>query len=172
MARSVFLSSTFSDFIEERKLLIETLPFIDIHVSCAERKGKSRQGLEKAIEKWIDESDMVVLLIGEKYGTEPSFEDSWTQKEFEYAKKQGKEIFAYIRTIPENMKQFLDVDSKKKDKLEKFIKLVEKYLEVIPRYDFGKNHLLIAMVIRDIERCQRELDRIESEESYDEGFVG
>ena len=171
MARSVFLSSTFSDFIKERKILLEAIPFIDIHVICAERKGKSGKCLQETIEDWIDGSDMVVLLIGGKYGTESSPEHSWTQEEFEYAKQKGKEVFAYVRTMPENMKRFVDVDSKKRDKLEKFIKLVNEYVEVIPRYDLGEEHKLVAMVIRDLDRHQRQLDRIESEESYDEGFV-
>ena len=172
MARSVFLSSTFSDFIKERKLLLETIPFIDIHVNCAERKGKSGKSLKKTIEDWIDSSDMVVLLISDKYGTEPNLKHSWTQKEFEYAKEKNKEIFAYIRAIPENKKQFVDNDLEKRDKLKNFIELVEEYVKVVPRYEFGEDHQLVAMVIRDLERHQKELDQKESEKIYRDGFTG
>jgi len=166
MDYSVFLSSTFSDFIQERRLLIETIPYIEISVKCAERLGNSGECLDKTIKHWIDKSDMVVLLISAKYGTEPNPKYSWTRREFEYAKAQDKKIFAYIRTIPEDMLHLVDTDSEKKAKLEEFIELVEEYIEIVPRYEYGKAHLLIANVLRDLERCQRKIEKEKRENSY------
>lgn len=172
MIKSVFLSSTFSDFSEERKILTESIPYIKIHVNCAERMGCSQQDLAKTIKEWIDESDMIVLLIGGKYGTFSNNHQSWTRLEFSYAKKKNKPIFAYFRELHNETKLYVDVDidQKKQDELKRFIEDVEKYASNIPRYDHDKIYLLVAMVIRDLERQQVKLDRKENEDDFNAGF--
>jgi len=170
MKRSVFLSSTFSDFPEERDFIKKCVPNIDIFVNCAENKGDVGMTLKKTIKQWIDDSDMILLLIGDKYGTEQNNKCSWTQEEFEYAKKCKKRIFAYLRILPEKLNQLSDKNEKKNKKLQKFKKLVENHVANIPRYKYEDFCTLITFVIRDLDRHRAELESIESRNIYNSGF--
>ncbi len=173
MVKSVFLSSTFSDFSKEREELMTVLPFIDVHVNCAEHTGNEGiKDKEKSIEYWIDTSDMIVVLIGNKYGSEIRPAKSFTRKEFEYALGIGKPIFAYIRLIPEELKLFTDIYPRKKANLDNFIKFVDRNIPNVPRYKLGEEIKLIAMVLRDLDRCSRRLQAEDEENSYNTGFEG
>ena len=131
MVRSVFLSSTFGDFKEERRALVEAIPYIDLHVHTAERKGfKPGKTLEEHLKEWIEEADAVVLLVGLRYGSKSDDGVSWTEKEIRYALSKGKCIFGYIREHPEIDLKNIDVSTE----LGSFVKTIEKEVTVIPRY--------------------------------------
>jgi len=56
----------------------------------------------KVIQQWIDESDIFLLILGDRYGTfETNLEKSYIQLEYEYALSKGKPIFACV--IDENI---------------------------------------------------------------------
>ena len=168
MTYSVFLSSTFGDFNEERNRLIETIPYIDLHVNSATRKGRSKfQTLEAHLHHWIDNSDAVVLLIGLRYGSTGDDGVSWTEKEIHYALNSGKDVFCYIREHPEiNMTNF-QID----ERLLYFINWVERIIPVVPRYDYGQCCILTAMVIRDLDRWARDRRADEGDTSYINSFA-
>src|SRR2546428_8859619 len=97
---------------------MNNIPLAGFHVNCAERMGQDSVGsLGKYLEMWIDKSDVVILLIGLKYGTEPDDGISWTEREFRYALDKGKPIFCYFREHPE-------VDIAKIDLPQKLLNLV------------------------------------------------
>lgn len=170
MVPTVFLSSTFADFGKERSILMEVIPYLDVHLICAERKGYDGLILEKSLKRWIDESDMIILLIGMRYGSESESDYSWTEEEIRYAIKKNKRIFAYVRKLDSEQKMLVDQDMKKAKKFEKFAEMVNKHVPVIPRYSYEKPYQLGAIVVRDVDRYAEELKAKESAEIYSDGF--
>lgn len=170
MVPCVFLSSTFSDFNRERSILQEVIPYVDVHVNCAERKGFEGSSLNDTLEKWIYKSDMIILLIGMSYGTESKEGLSWTETEIRYAIKNKKRIFAYFRDLKPEQLRLIDSNEEKRKKLDVFIKMLEKHVPIIPRYKYGEYCKFVAMVIRDIDRYAEKLKENERQENYNGSF--
>lgn len=93
----VFVSSTFTDLIEERQAA----------VSAILKSGHMPAGMElftagdksqwDTITKWIDESDVYLLILGGRYGSiEPESGLSYTELEYDYAISKGKPHFAIV----------------------------------------------------------------------------
>jgi hypothetical protein len=82
------------------------------------------------IKRWIDESDVFLLILGGRYGSiEPEKQKSYTHLEYEYALQQGKALFAVVITkehLNEKITQSgMDViETRNTDKLEEFQSLV------------------------------------------------
>lgn len=92
----VFVSSTYEDLKEEREAAVSAILNAG-HIPAgmeAFQGGKSTIG---TIKKWIDDSDVFVLILGGKYGTySEDIKMSFTQMEYEYAISQKKEVFAIV----------------------------------------------------------------------------
>jgi hypothetical protein len=95
----VFISSTYSDLLEERQAA----------VSAVLKSGHIPAGMElftsgdvsqmQVIKRWIDESDVFMLILGGRYGSiEPVSGLSYTEIEYDYAVEQGKPFFAVVAT--------------------------------------------------------------------------
>lgn len=93
----VFISSTFTDLIEERQAA----------VSAILKSGHIPAGMElftagdrsqmETINDWIDQSDVYMLILGGRYGSvEKSTNLSYTELEFDYAASQNKPMFSVI----------------------------------------------------------------------------
>lgn len=93
----IFISSTFTDLINERQASVEAIL----------KKGHIPAGMElfsannksqwEVIKKWIDDSDIYVLLLGGRYGSIDNETGlSYTEMEFNYAIEKGKPFFALI----------------------------------------------------------------------------
>lgn len=93
----VFVSSTFTDLIEERQAA----------VSAILKSGHMPAGMElftagdksqwDTITKWIDESDVYLLILGGRYGSIESESGlSYTELEYDYAISKGKPHFAIV----------------------------------------------------------------------------
>ena len=95
---TVFISSTFSDLISHRDVLNRELRRAGHKVERMEDFGSSGATPLDACLSAIDRSDVVVLLIGHRYGSIiPNGGVSYTEAEYEYAQASGYQIFAYIR---------------------------------------------------------------------------
>ena len=87
----VFISSTYQDLRTERREVAETLRMLGHNTVGMEIfPGESRDAWE-VIKNFIDESDVYVLLIANRYGSLfPDSDVSWTEHEFDYAlEKRG-----------------------------------------------------------------------------------
>jgi hypothetical protein len=168
---TVFLSSTFADFAAERVKLAEVLPFVGVHVALAEREGDRGKKLLDTLKDLIDNSDMVVLLIGSRAGTKSETGQCWTKNEVDHAFAKGKRVFAYIREVPPEL--LLLTDQHKDADLEviSLVQAAEARLALIPRYWLGECCKLTAMVIRDVTRCIEDLKAADAQKSYDDSFV-
>jgi len=93
----VFISSTYVDLIEERQAA----------VSAVLKSGHIPAGMElftagdrsqlEIIKRWIDESDVYMLILGGRYGSvEAESGVSYTELEYNYALEVGKPLFAVV----------------------------------------------------------------------------
>lgn len=93
----VFVSSTYTDLIEERQAAVQAI--LDAgHIPAGMELFKAgNESQLKTIYKWIDVSDVYMLILGGRYGTiEPKSGKSYTQLEYEYATSKNIPVFAVI----------------------------------------------------------------------------
>lgn len=93
----VFISSTYIDMIEERQAAV-TAVLNAGHIPAGMELFKSGdQSQKETIKRWIDESDVYMLILGGRYGSiDPESGKSYTHWEYDYAGEQGKRRFAIV----------------------------------------------------------------------------
>jgi nucleoside 2-deoxyribosyltransferase len=105
----VFVSSTFTDLIEERQAAVEAILRAGHIPAGMELFTAGDESQMEVIKRWIDESDVYLLILGERYGSiEPKSGKSYTYIEYEYAINQSKPLFACVvndSAIDERLKQ-------------------------------------------------------------------
>ena len=108
----IFVSSTYTDLKEERQAAVEAIL----------KSGNIPAGMElftagdksqlDTITRWIDDSDVYMLILGGRYGSiEPTTGNSYTEVEYDYAKSNNKPLFAVVIS-----EKFLDEKVKKEGK--------------------------------------------------------
>ncbi len=95
----IFISSTYSDMKEERQAAVEAILKSGNIPAGMELFTSGNESQLQAIMRWIDESDIYVLLLGGRYGSiEKSSGLSYTEVEYDYAVTQKKPYFAIVIT--------------------------------------------------------------------------
>ena len=93
----VFVSSTFTDLIPERQAAVSAILKAGHIPAGMELFTAGDQSQMEIIERWIDESDVYMLLLGGRYGSvEPKSGMGYTELEYDYATQQGKPVFAVV----------------------------------------------------------------------------
>lgn len=119
----IFISSTYEDLKEERKKVQETILELYQFPIGMEMFSASSKEQWQIIQETIDSSDFYVLIIGDRYGSViETGEDkgiSYTEKEFNYAKKIGLPIIVLIKddSIPIKT-EYVESDEKRQKLLE------------------------------------------------------
>lgn len=92
----VFVSSTYIDLIEERQTAVQTI--LDAgHIPAGMELFKAGKSQMKTIFKWIDESDVYMLILGGRYGSiEEESGLSYTELEYNYALSIDIPVFAIV----------------------------------------------------------------------------
>lgn len=101
---SAFISSTFNDLREERQLVADTLRESGLNVNALDVKPASTTSSKKEILNGIQESDFVILLVGNRYGSilpkmTRSTSKSITWWEYETACRMRKPVIAFFKNI-------------------------------------------------------------------------
>ncbi|QZY88633.1 DUF4062 domain-containing protein [Exiguobacterium acetylicum] len=93
----VFISSTFSDLINERQYAVQAI-LNSNHIPAGMELFKAGNDDQlTVIKRWIDESDIYMLILGGRYGTiEPKSGKSYTHIEYEYAIEKNIPVFTLI----------------------------------------------------------------------------
>lgn len=92
----VFISSTYTDLIEDRQLAVEAILEAG-HIPAGMELFKSGKSQMETIKRWIDESDVYMLILGGRYGSiESESGKSYTHLEYEYAIEKGMPVFAVV----------------------------------------------------------------------------
>lgn len=123
----IFISSTFTDLINERQACVEAIL----------KKGHLPAGMElfsannksqwEVIKKWIDDSDIYVLLLGGRYGSIDNKTGlSYTEMEYNYAIEKGKPLFALILDDEIIFEKPLEITKDYDLKVQKYIDFKEK----------------------------------------------
>src|SRR5258708_13601120 len=95
----VFVSSTFSDLIQERQAAVEAILSSGHIPAGMELFAAGDESQMEVIRQWIDESDVYLLILGGRYGSvETKTGKSYTQLEYEYAISKAKPLFACVTT--------------------------------------------------------------------------
>lgn len=93
----VFISSTYTDLIEERQAAVSAILTAG-HIPAGMElfKPGDRSQLD-IIKRWIDESDIYILILGGRYGTiAPGNDYCYTELEYDYALKTNKPLFSIV----------------------------------------------------------------------------
>lgn len=93
----VFVSSTYTDLREERQAAVEAILTAGHIPAGMELFAAGDESQMKVIKRWIDESDVYLLILGGRYGSlEPKTQKSYIHLEYEYAIEKGKPFFAIV----------------------------------------------------------------------------
>lgn len=116
----VFVSSTYTDLIEERQAVSRAI--LDMGHIPAGMEMFPAADVEQLtyIKKVIDGCDYYVLIIGARYGSLDAAGVSYTEREYEYAVETGKTVLAFLHS---NIDQVILGKSDKDD--DKHKKLIE-----------------------------------------------
>ncbi len=92
----VFVSSTYTDLIEERQAAVQAI--LDAgHIPAGMELFKAGKSQMKTIQKWIDDSDVYMLILGGRYGSiEEESSLSYTELEYRYALSKNMPVFAIV----------------------------------------------------------------------------
>lgn len=93
----VFVSSTYTDLHEERQAAVEAILTAGHIPAGMELFAAGDESQMSVIKRWIDESDVYLLILGGRYGSvEPTSQKSYIHLEYEYAVEQNKPFFAVV----------------------------------------------------------------------------
>lgn len=127
----VFVSSTFEDLKEDRQAAVEAILTAKHIPAGMELFASGDESQMSVIKRWIDQSDVYMLILGGRYGSiEPKSGKSYIHLEFDYAVQQKKALFSVVIT-----KDALEarvkihgtkvIEQENKQKLDEFRKSVE-----------------------------------------------
>jgi Domain of unknown function (DUF4062) len=99
----VFVSSTYTDLLDERRKVIHTLMEMDCIPAGMELFPAADEEQFEFIKRIIDDCDYYVLIIGGRYGSTTSEGVSYTEKEYDYAVDRGLNVLAFIHEKPDEI---------------------------------------------------------------------
>lgn len=94
----VFISSTYTDLIEERQKAVEAILNAGHIPAGMELFHAGDETQKELISEWINDSDIYVLILGGRYGSVDNEGKGYTHWEYEKAKELGKPIFSLVLT--------------------------------------------------------------------------
>lgn len=125
----VFISSTYLDLIKERQIAVEAI-LQSRHIPAGmELFAAANESQLETVKRWIDESDIYLLILGGRYGSiEEKLGKSYTHLEYEYAIKKLPVIGIVLDDIIINNKVKSNgtemIELENRDKYNEFKKLV------------------------------------------------
>lgn len=100
----VFVSSTYKDLVEERKLVTQTLMEMDCIPAGMELFPAVDQEQFEFIKKIIDDSDYYLIMVAGKYGSiSPDTGLSYTEMEYDYAISKKIKVVAIVHNDIDNL---------------------------------------------------------------------
>jgi hypothetical protein len=93
----VFISSTYTDLLAERQAAVEAILRAGHIPAGMELFAAGDESQLETIRRWIDDSDVFMLILGGRYGSiEPKSGKSYIELEYDYATKNKKPLFAAV----------------------------------------------------------------------------
>lgn len=158
----VFVSSTFEDLKDERKEITQAIlesNCIPVGMEMFPATNKTQWEFIKSV---IDESDVYLVIIAGRYGSEGEDENgkkvSYTEMEFDYALKMGKPIIALLHEdISLLPKVKCETSLRKNKKLNTFVQKVKngRMIKKWSNKDNIKSAALTALTaVKELEECK------------------
>jgi Domain of unknown function (DUF4062) len=123
----IFISSTFSDLVDERQLALKAILDLDHIPAGMEAFPAIDMGQFEYIKKVIDECDYYLLIMGARYGSTDETGVSYTEREYDYAVAQAKTVIALIHNDIANLPfKHVEADPQRREKLDAFREKVQK----------------------------------------------
>lgn len=124
----VFISSTYTDLVEERRLVMEALLQMNCFPVGMEYFNASDESQWEMIKKLIDDCDYYILIVAGRYGSiDSDTGKSYTQMEFEYAIKKNKTVLRFVHENPGNLiAANTESSDEGRKRLDEFKKIVQK----------------------------------------------
>jgi hypothetical protein len=123
----VFVSSTYTDLIEERRAVMSALLQFDALPAGMELFPAASDEAWTLIQQVIDQSDYYLLMIGGRYGSIDLDGVGFTEKEYDYAVGQDKPVMAFLHDHPDDLPfNANEVDPAAREKLEAFREKVKR----------------------------------------------
>lgn len=97
----VFVSSTFTDLIDERRAVMQALLELDSIPAGKELFPASTDDQWTLIQQVIDDCDYYLVIVGGRYGSMDAQGISYTEKEYDYAVQQGKPVLGFVHGEPD-----------------------------------------------------------------------
>lgn len=152
----VFISSTFTDLIEERREVIEALLEMDAIPAGMELFAAGNTDQWTLIKQVIDQSDYYIVIVGGRYGSTTAEGLSYTEMEYDYALSQGIPVMGFIHRDPETIPAGkTELDPEARSKLEGFRTKVK--AKIVKEY--GSAAELGGVVSRGLHKLQRDFPR-------------
>jgi len=118
----VFVSSTYTDLVDERESIIKAiLEMYHIPIGMEMFSAEDEDQWE-IIRRTIEISDYYILILGLRYGSKTQDSISFTQKEYEYALEKNIPILAFVLD---------DSVSLSKDKRDDDLKEINSFREMV-----------------------------------------
>lgn len=117
----IFISSTFADLKEERKMVMQAVLELNHFPAGMELFPAIDTKQFDYIKQIIDDSDYYLLIIGARYGSIDEDGISYTEKEYDYAVSKGIPIIVFIRKDIDAVLGQYDIEVQSKKKLKEFI---------------------------------------------------
>jgi hypothetical protein len=93
----IFVSSTYTDLLQERQAAVEAILKAGHIPAGMELFAAGSQSQIETIKRWIDDSDIFLLILGGRYGSiDPASGKSYTELEYEYTASKGMPLFAIV----------------------------------------------------------------------------
>jgi len=99
----VFLSSTFTDLKDERRLIAQSLADMSCIPAGMEQFPASDEAQFVHIKRVLADCDYYVLIIGARYGQPTETGVSFTEREYDYAVERGLNVLAFIHQAPDEL---------------------------------------------------------------------
>lgn len=159
----VFVSSTYTDLVDVRQAAVEAVLSCDHIPAGMELFTAGDDSQMDVIQKWIDQSDVYLLILGGRYGSlHPQLKKSYTQLEFEYAVKKGIPHFACVMTeeclkkrVKEHEHGTSYIETDNAQKLTKFRRTVTSSRVVSFWNDTNELKLAILKKLNELQRDSR-----------------
>jgi hypothetical protein len=116
---AVFISSTFLDLRDARQEVMRAVLASDCIPAGMEFFPASEEELLDLIKRVVDDCDYYVLLVGGRYGSLAGSGASFTEVEFDYARRIGKPVLPFFHTDPRSLPD-ADTEPVNLERLERF----------------------------------------------------
>ncbi len=138
----IFVSSTFTDLKNERQAAVEAILAAGHIPAGMELFAAGDESQLEVIRRWIDDSDVYMLILGGRYGSiDPATGLSYTELEYNYAVQKGLPFFALV--LSENA-----IDAKS-------LVIINECRETSNRDEFDKfRGKVLSKISRVVEDCK------------------